>query len=115
MFGKIVYYDKKTIDEYKTIINGKPNLEIGEYDITSNKEVNADLKLLGGDVKGTKSYKAKVQESDLLDCEQFEKMLSGRDDFLILRSLRILIFLQSQTVRLLKWMDILRYQKILIW
>ena len=30
MFGKIIYYDKKTIDEYKSIINGRKPLEIGE-------------------------------------------------------------------------------------
>ena len=41
----------------------------------------ADLKLVSADVKASKSYKAKVQESDLYDCDLFEKMLIGRDDY----------------------------------
>ena len=81
MFGKIVYYDKKAVAEYKSIIRGKPNLEIDEYNVTNDKGINADLKLVGADIRANKSYKAKVQESDLFDCDQFEKMLAGRDDF----------------------------------
>ena len=81
MFGKIIYYDKKTIAEYKSIINGKPNLEIEEYDISNDRGINADLKLVSADVKASKSYKARVQESDLYDCDQFEKSLAGRDDY----------------------------------
>ena len=81
MFGKIVYYDKKAVAEYKTVISGKPNLEIDEYDVTNDKGISADLRLVSADVKAAKSYKAKVQESDLFDCDQFEKMLTGRDDY----------------------------------
>lgn len=81
MFGKIVYYDKKAVAEYKSIVSGKPNLEIEEYDVSNDKGINADLKLVSADVKASKSYKAKVQESDLYDCDQFEKMLIGRDDY----------------------------------
>lgn len=69
MFGKIIYYDKKTIAEYKSIINGKPNLEIEEYDVSNDRGMNADLKLMSADVKASKSYKARVQESDLYDCD----------------------------------------------
>lgn len=81
MFGKIIYYDKKTVAEYKSIISGKPNLEIEEYDVSNDKGINADLKIVSADVKATKSYKAKVQESDLYDCDLFEKMLAVRDDY----------------------------------
>ena len=81
MFGKIVYYDKKAVAEYKTVISGKPNLEIDEYDVTNDKGISADLRLVSADVKAAKSYKAKIQESDLFDCDQFEKMLTGRDDY----------------------------------
>ena len=45
MFGKIIYYDKKTIADYKSIINGKPNLEIEEYDVSNDRGINADLKI----------------------------------------------------------------------
>ncbi len=81
MFGKIIYYDKKAVAEYKTVISGKPNLEIEEYDVSNDKGIIADLKLVSADVKASKSYKAKVQESDLYDCDLFEKMLIGRDDY----------------------------------
>ena len=81
MFGKIIYYDKKTMAEYKSIINGKPYLEIEEYDVSNDRGINADLKLVSADVKASKSYKARVQESDLYDCDQFEKVLAGRDDY----------------------------------
>ena len=81
MFGKIVYYDKKAVAEYKTVISGKPNLEIDEYDVTNDKGISADLRLVSADVKAAKTYKAKIQESDLFDCDQFEKMLTGRDDY----------------------------------
>lgn len=81
MFGRIIYYDKKMVAEYKSLISGTPNLEIGEYDVSNDKGINADLKIVSADVKASKSYKAKVQESDLYDCSQFEKALSGRDDY----------------------------------
>ncbi len=81
MFGKIIYFDKKTIAEYRSIISGKPNLEIEEFDVSNDRGINADLKLVSADVKASKSYKAKVQESDLFDCDQFEKALIGRDDY----------------------------------
>ena len=67
--------------EYKSVISGKPNLEIEEYDVSNDKGIIADLKLVSADVKASKSYKAKVQESDLYDCDLFEKMLIGRDDY----------------------------------
>lgn len=73
MFGKIIYYDKKAVAEYKSVISGKPNLEIEEYDVSNDKGIIADLKLVSADVKASKSYKAKVQESDLYDCDLFEK------------------------------------------
>ena len=81
MFGKVIYYDKSAISDYKTIISGKPNLEISEYSISNGKGINADFKVLGADAKSTKSYTAKIQESNMFDCAEFEKMLSGRDDF----------------------------------
>ena len=81
MFGKVIYYDKSAVSDYKTIISGKPNLEISEYSISNGKGINADLKVIGADAKSTKSYTAKIQESNMYDCAEFEKKLSGRDDF----------------------------------
>lgn len=81
MFGKLIYFDKDTINDYKAIIQGKPNFEIGEYSISNGKGISADLKILEADAKSNKSYTAKKLESSLYDCAEFEKMLCGRDDF----------------------------------
>jgi hypothetical protein len=81
MFGNVVYYDKKKIDEYRSLIKGQRNLEVEEYEISNDKGVQVDLKALGADVKASKTYKARVQESLLYNCDEFEKLLRGRDDF----------------------------------
>ena len=81
MFGKIIYYDKKTIDEYKSIINGRKSLEIGEYQVANDRGVGFDFRAVSADTKATKKYTAKVIESMLYDCAEFEKMLYGRDDY----------------------------------
>lgn len=81
MFGKIIYYDKKTIDEYKAIINGKKNLEIEAYEVSNDRGAGLDVKAISMDTKATKKYTAKVIESILYDCAEFEGMLCGRDDY----------------------------------
>lgn len=81
VFGKIIYYDKGTINDYKAIINGRRNVSVEEYAVTNDKGANGGLSFLKADVKATKSYKGKIQESDLYDCDEFEKMLDGRDDY----------------------------------
>lgn len=82
MFGNVIYYDKEKIDTYKTVISGKRNLEVKEYEVSDDRGITLGLKAIGADAKASKSYKAHVQESLLFDCDEFEKMLSGRDDFL---------------------------------
>lgn len=81
MFGKILYYDKKAIDEYMSIITGNKIVNIESYDISNDKGIKTDLKVISADAKASKSYTAKVQESMLYDCYKFEKKLSGRDDY----------------------------------
>lgn len=81
MFGKVIYFDEATINDYKALITGKPGLKIEEYSVSNDKGLSADFKVLGADVKSAKSYTAKIQESNLYDCAEFEKLLSGRDDF----------------------------------
>lgn len=80
MFGKIIYYDKKTIEEYKGIINGRKPLN---WRIWGDKwpRVSFDFRAVSADTKATKKYTAKVIESMLYDCAEFEKMLYGRDDY----------------------------------
>ena len=81
MFGNVIYYDKKKIDEYKSLITQQKNLQIDEYEISNDKGLQIDLKAIGADAKASKTYKAKVLESLLYNCDEFEKMLDGRDDF----------------------------------
>ena len=69
------------VGEYKAFITEQPNLEIKEYEVSNDKGISADLKIVSADVKASKSYKARVDESYLYDCAQFEKALIGRDDF----------------------------------
>lgn len=46
-----------------------------------DKGMQLDLKAFGADTKASKTYKAKVQESLLYDCDEFEKLLNGREDY----------------------------------
>lgn len=81
MFGKIMYYDKKTIDEYKSIIKGQRQLEVEEYEVSNDKGATIDLRAISADAKASKKYVAKVVENLLYECDEFEKMLIGRDDY----------------------------------
>lgn len=81
MFGKILYYDKKTVDEYMSIIDGNKIVNVESYDVSNDKGIKADLKVISADSKASKSYTAKVQESIIYDCYEFEKKLTGRDDY----------------------------------
>lgn len=81
MFGKIMYFDKKTIDEYKSIIKGQRQLQVEEYEVSNDKGASVDLKAVSADAKASKKYVARVVDSMLYDCDEFEKMLSGRDDY----------------------------------
>lgn len=81
MFGRMMYYDKKTVDEYKSIIKGQRHLQVEEYEVSNDKGASLDLKALSADAKASKKYVAKVVESLLYDCDEFEKMLSGREDY----------------------------------
>lgn len=81
MFGKVIYYDKATVNDYKAIIKGKPAVEITEYNISNDKEAGVDFKFLSAGGTASKAYTAKVQESNLYDCNEFEEMLADRDDY----------------------------------
>lgn len=81
MFGKMMYYDKKTIDEYKAIIRGQKLFEVKEYEVSNDKGVGLDLKAISADSKASKKYVATVVENLLYDCDEFEKLLLGRDDY----------------------------------
>ena len=81
MFGKIIYFDKGTIDEYTSIIKGEKPLEVDEYEISKGKGIALDWKAISADATADKKYIAKVRNSQLFDCVEFEKLLEGRDDY----------------------------------
>ena len=81
MFGKILYYDKKTVDEYKALITGKNQVEVEEYSVSNGMGVGVDGKVFTADKNENKSYIARVKNSYLLECNEFEKMLNDRDDY----------------------------------
>lgn len=81
MFGKMMYFDKTTIDEYKALIKGQRQLHVEEYEVSNDKGASVDLKAVSADAKASKKYTARVIESMLYDCDEFEKMLNGREDY----------------------------------
>ena len=60
MFGNLIYFNKKKIDQYSTLIRGK-NVEI--------------------DIKENDSEENKVA-TYLLECAEFEKLLQDREDYI---------------------------------
>lgn len=81
MFGNVIYFDSKKISDYAAIARGSKNLRIEKMDISNDKGANLTLPIVGGDVKVTKSYEATIEENNLFDCDEFEHLLSGRDDY----------------------------------
>ena len=83
MFGKIIYYDKVTISDYKSMITGKKQVEVSEYEVAKGKGIGVDFSSIKADISADKKYTAKVSESALYDCNEFETMLEKRegDDF----------------------------------
>lgn len=81
MFGEILYYDKNTIEEYKSIIRGQRRLQVEEYEVSNDKGAGVDLRAISADARASKKYIARVIESMLYDCDEFEKMLAEREDF----------------------------------
>ncbi|MDF2590149.1 MAG: hypothetical protein K0R00_3115 [Herbinix sp.] len=81
MFGSVIYFDKRKIDEFIAIINKQKSLLFNEVEVTNDKGLNVNLKMVSADAKATKSYTATVVGSLLYDCDAFEKLLDGRDDY----------------------------------
>ena len=79
MFGKLIYYDKKTISEYKSLITGKKQIEVSEYEVAKGKGIEVDFSAIKADASADKKYTAKISESDLYDCNEFEKILVSRE------------------------------------
>lgn len=81
MFVTMVYFDADRISEFKAIAKGEKDIKIGKVSIESDKHGNLNFPLLDAGVKATKSIEGTVVESAAFECQEFEKVLMGRDDF----------------------------------
>ncbi len=81
MFGKILYYDKKTVDEYIDIIKGKKQINPNEIEVSKKVGVGLGLSSANAEASTGKKYTATISENPLFECYEFEKLLLGRDDY----------------------------------
>lgn len=81
MFVNMIYYDAPRVSDFGAIIKGSKNIKIEKMDIVNDKGANIALPAVGGNIKASKSYEATIEESILFDCQEFEKLLVGRDDY----------------------------------
>lgn len=82
MFGKMVYFDESTINEYMSIISNKNNFKVDEYKVSKARSINLAPNGLGFKVDNKKEYNSKAAESLLLECIKFENLLSEREEFI---------------------------------
>lgn len=78
MFGKVIYFDEEKINEYKSALLGKKNIKINQIDISDDKGIDVSIPIVNGSVKANKSYNAEIQNSLLLECNEFENVLNKK-------------------------------------
>lgn len=78
MFGKIIYFDEEKIIEYKSALLGKNSVKINQIDVSDDKGIGISIPIANGSVKANKSYKAEIQNSLLLECNEFENALKEK-------------------------------------
>lgn len=89
MFGKVIYFDEEKINEYKSALLGKKNVKINQIDVSDDKGGGVNIPIANASIKASKSYSAQVQDSLLLECNEFEKVLN--ENKLIILTLRLQI------------------------
>ena len=80
MFGKVIYFDEEKINEYKAVLMGKKNFKINQINISDDKGIDVSLPIASGSAKASKSYSVEVQNSLLLECNEFENLLNEKQD-----------------------------------
>lgn len=78
MFGKILYFDEIKLNEYKSALLGTRNVKINQIDVSDDKGVGINIPIANGTLKASKSYSAEIQDSLLLECNEFEKILNEK-------------------------------------
>ena len=89
MFGNVVYYDKKKIDEYRAVVKGQRNLQIDEYEVSNDKGIQVDLKAFGADAKA--NIKPKYRRVYYIIVMNLKSCLQDETIFLILHSRKTMI------------------------
>lgn len=78
MFGKVIYFDEEKINEYKSALLGKKNIKINQINVSDDKGIGVNIPIANGSVKASKSYSAEIQNSLLLECNEFEDALNEK-------------------------------------
>lgn len=78
MFGKVIYFDEEKINEYKSALLGKKNVKINQINVSDDKGIGISIPIVSGSAKANKSYSAEIQNSLLLECNEFETALSEK-------------------------------------
>lgn len=78
MFGKVIYFDEEKVNEYKSALLGKKNVKINQIDVSDDKGGGVNIPIANASIKASKSYSAQVQDSLLLECNEFEKVLNKK-------------------------------------
>lgn len=78
MFGKVIYFDEEKINEYKSVLLGKNSIKVNQIDVSDDKGIGINIPIANGSIKANKSYKAEIQNSLLLVCNEFENVLNEK-------------------------------------
>lgn len=81
MFKTLIYFDKKRITEYKSLIERKKAIELKNMKISNEKVGKAQVPLISGGLTGKSEMEGEILENYLLDCEEFENLLKDREDY----------------------------------
>ena len=81
MFGNIIYFDKKKVNDYMSIITGKKSVNITALEVKNEKGLGINFPMFTGDANKITSYTATMNENLLYDSNEFEKLLQGREDY----------------------------------
>lgn len=81
MFGNIIFFNKTKINDYKAFINETKNLKFEKVRISNDKTIDGKIPIISGGVKESKTYEALIEESLLFENNEFENLLTGRDDY----------------------------------
>ncbi|HAT4245798.1 hypothetical protein [Clostridium perfringens] len=79
MFRTLIYFDKKKITEYKSLIEKKKAVLLKKVKVSEEKAGNGKLLAFSGSISGKSEIDGEFLECNLLDCEEFENLLKERE------------------------------------